>query len=166
MGCNSLAEHERSWHARLHSQAYSDFGVREPSTDELGYWVAVTGQIAYRACLFVFWLILNCCTAFLGVLVRPLWRPRPRFRFLQFPGGIPVISATLPILFFFCSYQTFLRNGAWHVILPFIAFAATSAIFFVLFAGINALRKRLKSTLDTAPQAPATRMFNPREDRM
>jgi hypothetical protein len=137
-----LAQHNQTWHARLHAQAYSDFGAPEPSPDALGYWAAVTGQIAYRSCLSVFWLILNCGTIFLGVFVEPLWRPGSRFRFLRFPGGISVISVALPVLFAFCAYQTFLRYGAWHVFLPFIAIAAGGAMCLGVFAGINALRKR------------------------
>jgi hypothetical protein len=100
------------------------------------------GQIVYRACLIIFWITLNCCTMPFGVWVEPLWREQSKFRFLQFPGNIPVIAVALPILLAYAAYRTFLVFGIWHVILPFAAIGATAAIFLGSFIGLNVFRER------------------------
>jgi hypothetical protein len=99
------------------------------------------GQIVYRACLIIFWITLNCCMIAFGVWVEPLWRERAKFRFLQFPGNIPVIAIALPILLAYAGYRTFLVFGIWHVILPFATIGATAAILLLSFIGLNAFRK-------------------------
>jgi hypothetical protein len=99
------------------------------------------GQIIYRACLIVFWITLNCCTIPFGVCVEPLWREQSKFRFLQFPGNIPVIAIALPILLAYAGYRTFQVFGIWHVILPFAAIGATAAIFLSSLIGFNVLRE-------------------------
>jgi hypothetical protein len=99
------------------------------------------GQIVYRACLFIFWITLNCCVIAFGVWVEPLWRERPKFRFLQFPGNVPVIAMALPILLVYAAYRTFLVFGIWHVVLPFATIGGIAAILLVSFIGLNAFRK-------------------------
>ena len=99
------------------------------------------GQYFYRACLIISWITLNCCTIPFGVWVEPLWREQSKFRFLQFPGNIPVIAIALPILLVYAAYRTFLVFGIWHLILPFATVGATAAILLLSFIGLNAFRK-------------------------
>jgi hypothetical protein len=139
----------QSWHAQLHLQAYSDFSVAEPvAADRMAYWVTVSGQIIYRACLIVFWITLNCCTIAFGVFVEPLWRRQASFRRLQFPGRIPVIAVALPILLAYAAYRTFQISGIWHVILPFAAVVVSGAILLVLLASFNVVRKAAFMPID------------------
>ena len=144
----------RSWHGRLHQQAYTDFSVPEAvAPDPVAYWAAVAGQIVYRGCLVIFWIVLNCCTLAFGVFVEPLWREKSHFRRLQFPGRIPVIAVALPILLAYATYQTYLSFGLWHVILPFVAVAVSVVFFLTLFAVFNIIRRAVfKSPVQTIEQ--------------
>ncbi len=131
-----------SWHAQLHSQAYSDFSVPEPAPfDRLAYCVTVAGQIVYRSCLVIFWITLNCCTIAFGVFVEPLWRKNATFRRLQLPGKIPVIAIALPILLAYAAWRTFQMYGIWHVILPFAFIAVSGAVLLGSLAGFNIVRR-------------------------
>jgi hypothetical protein len=100
------------------------------------------GQILYQAALVIFWIALNCFTIPFGVWVEPLWRERSKYRFLQFPGKIPVIAVALPILLAYAGYRTFQIFGIWHVILPFAAIGATAAILLGSCIGLNISRER------------------------
>jgi hypothetical protein len=91
----------------------------------------------------IFWITLNGCTIAFGVYVEPLWRKQSKFRFLQFPGNIPVIAIALPILLAYAAYRTFQVFGIWHVILPFAAIGTAAAIFLGSFIGFNFLQKHV-----------------------
>ncbi len=104
--------------------------------------VVAVGQIVYEACLVIIWVTLNCCTIAFGVWVEPLWREQSKFRFLQFPGKIPVIAITLPIMLAYAAYRTFLIFGIWHIILPFAAIGAGAVILLGSLVGLNTFRER------------------------
>ncbi|MCW5703767.1 MAG: hypothetical protein AB7I42_07350 [Bradyrhizobium sp.] len=146
---------EQSWRARLYRQAYSDFFVTPPPrADDVAYALAVIGHVIYRLCLAVAWITLNIGALPFGVWVEPPWRSYARFRLLQFPGRIPVISVALPLLLAWAAYRTFCAYGAWHVILPFAAIAVVATVSLLLLGGFNLLRRasrsRLRESVDQA----------------
>jgi hypothetical protein len=148
-----MAERQIVWHRILYESAYRDFSVEPPIPhDHLSYLVTVICRIAYLASTFIFWIVLNFATLPFGVFVEPLWKVDARFRRLQFPGGIPVISVALPLLLAFAAYRTYLVRGIFDVVAPFLLFAVTSIGLLAGLAGFNVLRRALSGGLDSTPR--------------
>ncbi len=138
---------KQAWHSVFYRQAYSDFSASPPlQAAGSSYWMAVGGNVLYRACLIVFWATLNVFTTPFGVFVEPLWRQQARFRRLQFPGRIPVIAVALPILLSFAAYRTAETRGVWHVVLPFVAMALGGALSLALLVCFQLFQRRERSS--------------------